>query len=122
MSSLAPREAGRLRRHRRIRKKMAGTADRPRLVVRRSHLHLYAQLIDDFSGRTLVTTSTRHEEFQSKKERTGNVGAAKQLGEMLAQKAKQAGIQKVVFDRGGYRYHGRVKALAESARSQGLEM
>ena len=117
------REGSRLRRHLRVRKKVVGTQERPRLVVRRSSLHLYAQIIDDLAGKTLLIRSTLHSDFKgaSKKSKGGNVEAAKKLGEVVAQAAKAAGVKKVVFDRGGYQYHGRVKALAEAARSQGLE-
>lgn len=114
------RELKRARRHLRVRKKVSGSLDRPRLVVHRSHLHLVAQIVDDMAGRTLLTCSTRHPEFRKKFPKGGNVEAAKQLGELVAQSASAAGIKKVVFDRGGYAYHGRVKALAEAARSKGL--
>jgi large subunit ribosomal protein L18 len=117
------RELNRIRRHGRVRKKVVGTKERPRLVVRRSSLHLYAQVIDDLSGKTLLIRSTLHPDFKklTAKSNGGNVDAAKKLGELVAQAAKAAGVKKVVFDRGGYQYHGRVKALAEAARSQGLE-
>ncbi len=115
------REIQRVRRHRRVRKKIMGTPERPRLVVRRSSLHLYAQIVDDMAGKTLVTCSTLQPAFRKNVARGGNVEAAKRLGEQVAQVAKAAGIGKVVFDRGGYLYHGRVKALAEAARAQGLE-
>ena len=116
-----PREKNRARRHFRLRKKISGTTDHPRLAVHRSSLHLYAQLIDDVAGKTLLACSTRHEEFQKAKTKGGTVEGAKRLGELVAKTAKAAGIKKVVFDRGGYPYHGRVKALAEAARAQGLE-
>ena len=119
---MAVREAGRLRRKDRIRKKLAGSSERPRLSVHRSHLHLEAQLIDDLAGRTLVHCSTRQKAFHQKGLKGGNLEGAKRLGEMVAQKAKEAGITKVVFDRGGFAYHGRVKALAEAVRAQGLEV
>ncbi len=111
-------ETGRLRRHRRIRKKMAGRSERPRLVVHRSHKNLYAQLIDDMTGRTLGSCSTLDEAFEGN---GGNTAAAQRLGEWVAKAAAAAGIKRVVFDRGGYRYHGRVKALADAARAKGLE-
>ena len=114
------RELKRARRHLRVRKKVSGGSDRPRLVVHRSHLHLVAQIVDDMAGRTLLTCSTRQAEFRTKFPKGGNVEAAKQLGELVAQSAPAAGIKKVVFDRGGYAYHGRVKALAEAARAKGL--
>lgn len=122
MSSLAIREAHRMRRHRRIRKKLSGSSERPRLVVHRSHLHLYAQLVDDSTGRTLLACSTRHPDLIRQVQRGGNVAAAKKLGEAVAESAVTAGIRKAVFDRGGYAYHGRVKALAEAARAKGLEL
>jgi len=115
------REKNRARRHFRLRKKISGTTDHPRLAVHRSSLHLYAQLIDDVAGKTLLACSTRQKEFQKANAKGGNVEAAKRLGELVATTAKAAGIKKVVFDRGGYPYHGRVKALAEAARAQGLE-
>ena len=116
------RELGRRRRHHRVRKRVSGDSARPRLVVRRSHLHLYAQMVDDSAGKTLLSASTRHPEFRKKFSKGGTVEAAKQLGEFVAQMAKQLSISKAVFDRGGYLYHGRVKALADAARSGGLEM
>ncbi|MCM8811907.1 MAG: 50S ribosomal protein L18 [Candidatus Omnitrophica bacterium] len=121
MSAYSNRELRRARRHARVRKKVTGTSERPRLVVRRSDLHLYAQIIDDLSGKSLLMRSTAHPDFKKKYKKGGNVEAAKKLGEEVANAAKMAGIKKVVFDRGGYLYHGRVKALADSARAQGLE-
>lgn len=120
MSSFT-REAGRIRRHVHVRKKVAGVPSRPRLVVYRSHLHLYAQIVDDASGKTLAAASTRHPEFLKQYPKGGNVEAAKKLGELVARAASLAGISTVVFDRAGYLYHGRVKALAEGARATGLE-
>ena len=99
-----------------------GTLERPRLVVHRSHLHLYAQIVDDQAGKTLVSCSTRHPQLRKEAPKGGNVEAAKRLGEWVAQTAVSAGIKKVVFDRGGYPYHGRVKALVEAARTKGLEL
>jgi large subunit ribosomal protein L18 len=104
--------------HERIRSKVRGTAERPRLAVYRSVGHIYAQLIDDHSGRTLVSASTVEKGNGGK---GGNVAAAKAIGRLAAERAKEKGIQKVVFDRGGYIYHGRVKALADAARAAGLE-
>jgi large subunit ribosomal protein L18 len=103
--------------HARIRERMSGTAQRPRLNVYRSLNHLYTQLIDDAAGVTLVSAST----LASKLPTGGNVAAAKELGKLIAQKAQEKGIKKVIFDRGGYLYHGRIKALADSAREAGLE-
>ena len=122
MSETSAREVSRLRRHSRIRKKVTGGADRPRMVVHRSHLHLVAQIVDDLAGKTLLTCSTRQSDFKKKFPKGGNVEAAKQLGGLVAQSAVAAGIKKVVFDRGGYGYHGRVKALADGARAKGLEL
>ena len=114
------RRDSRLRRHRRVRKKIHGTAQRPRLAVYRSNKHLVAQLIDDDSGRTVVSASSLEADFRGK-QGGGNVAAAKAVGGLVAQRAKQAGISKVVFDRGGFLYHGRIAALAEAAREGGLE-
>lgn len=112
---------GRLRRHRRIRKAIQGTKDRPRLAVRRSINHLYAQVIDDTLGKTLVQISTLSADLKdSIKKSSGNVKGATLLGTAIAEKCKKAGITKVVFDRAGYLYHGRVKALADAARKGGL--
>jgi len=104
--------------HRRIRRKLRGTAERPRLAVYRSVAHIYAQVIDDAAGATLVSASS-----VDKGGRTngGNVAAAKAIGKLVAERAKAKGIGRVVFDRGGYIYHGRVKALADAARAAGLE-
>ncbi|MBN1586887.1 MAG: 50S ribosomal protein L18 [Candidatus Omnitrophica bacterium] len=108
------------RRHRRVRKKVRGSTDRPRVAVFRSNMHLYAQVIDDMAARTLVAASTSEQALKDLP-RGNNVAAATKLGEVLAKKAGEAGIKAVVFDRGGYRYHGRVKALAEALRKGGLE-
>jgi len=106
--------------HERIRKRMQGTAQRPRLNVYRSLNHIYAQVIDDMSGQTLVSASTA--EGKKEDRRTGgNVAAAKSVGKTIAERAKAKGVTKVVFDRGGYLYHGRVKALADAAREAGLQ-
>ncbi len=103
--------------HKRIREKLSGTSQRPRLNVYRSLNHIYAQIIDDMGGKTLVSASTR----QAKSKTGGNVAAAKEIGKVVAQKAKEKGISQVVFDRGGYLYHGRIKALADAAREAGLK-
>jgi len=108
---------GRKRRHNRVRKKVTGYPDRPRLAVYRSNRHMYAQVIDDFAGRTLVAASTLKDAGSN----DDRLGAAKAVGEAIAGKAKDAGITTVTFDRGGFRYHGRVKAVAEGAREGGLE-
>ncbi len=115
------REARRHRRHRRIRKKVTGTSERPRLVVHRSHLNLGAQIVDDGAGRTLVSCSTLQSEFRKSHPKGGNVEGARILGERLAETALAAGIKTVVLDRGGYPYHGRIKALADGARTKGLQ-
>jgi large subunit ribosomal protein L18 len=108
--------------HERIRAKVHGTAERPRLNVYRSVNHIYAQLIDDHDGKTLVSASTVNgKKEKSAKKTGGNVASAKEVGKLIAQKAAEKGIKKVVFDRGGYLYHGRVKALADAAREAGLE-
>ncbi|HWQ54247.1 MAG TPA: 50S ribosomal protein L18 [Bryobacteraceae bacterium] len=104
--------------HDRIRQKVRGTAERPRLAVYRSVGHIYAQVIDDTAGRTLASASTVEKDNRRK---GGNVAAAKDIGKVLAERAKEKGIKRVVFDRGGYIYHGRVKALADAARAAGLE-
>jgi large subunit ribosomal protein L18 len=108
------------RRHRRVRKKVQGTTERPRLSVFRSARHVYAQVIDDTSGRTLAAASTMEKETRGGK--TANVDAAKSVGQRLGERAKAAGVTTVVFDRGGFRYHGRVAAVAEGARESGLEL
>jgi len=112
----------RLRRKRRVRKRIVGTSDRPRLTVFRSHKNIYAQIIDDDNGKTLVAASTAEKPLREKLGvSSGNKGAAQEVGAVLAAKAGQAGIKTVVFDRNGYPFHGRVKALAEAARKGGLE-
>ena len=110
--------AQRLKRHKRVRAHISGTAERPRLVVFRSANHIYAQAIDDQVGKTLAAAATNEKDFGAY---GGNVEAAKKLGGMIAERALKAGIENVVFDRGGYLYHGRVKALAEGAREGGLK-
>jgi large subunit ribosomal protein L18 len=110
--------AQRLKRHRRVRKNISGTAERPRLNVFRSLNHIYAQIIDDTNGVTLVSASSMEKDFNGY---GGNVEAAKAVGKKVAEKAVAAGIKSVVFDRGGYVYHGRVAALAEGAREGGLD-
>jgi large subunit ribosomal protein L18 len=107
--------------HIRIRKKLRGTTERPRLTVFRSTAHIYAQVIDDTKGVTLVAASSTEKAAAVKKGAGGNVAAAKEIGKRVAERAKENGINKVVFDRGGYIYHGRVKALADAAREAGLE-
>jgi large subunit ribosomal protein L18 len=104
--------------HQRIRRKLRGTAERPRLAVFRSVAHIYAQVIDDTAGSTLVSASSVD---KGGKTNGGNVAVAKAIGKLVAERAKEKGIQQVVFDRGGYQYHGRIKALADAARTAGLE-
>ena len=112
------KKAMRMHRHVRVRGKISGTPERPRLNVFRSNANIYAQLIDDVNGVTLVSANTLEKEFEGA---TGNAEAAKKVGLVLAERAKAKGIDLVVFDRGGYLYHGRVAALAEGAREAGLE-
>ncbi len=116
---LRTRHERRVRRHRRVRKKVMGTPERPRLCVYKSLRHLYAQLIDDQSGHTLVYVSTLDRELRDRV-RGPNREAAKEVGKLLAERAREKGIEKVVFDRSGYPYHGVVQALADSAREGGL--
>lgn len=113
------RSAGRRKRHGRIRNTLSGTQDRPRLNVYRSNKNIYVQLIDDLNGKTLASASTVDKEMSL--DSTGNVEAAQKIGEVIAKRAQEKGYKSVVFDRGGYLYHGRVKALADSARAAGLE-
>ncbi len=108
----------RIKRHNRVRGKISGTAERPRLCVFRSESNIYAQIIDDVAGNTLVAASSVEKGFEGN---GGNVEAAKKIGAAIAERALQKGIEEVVFDRGGYIYHGRVKALAEGAREGGLK-
>ena len=110
------RDAVRQRIHDRIRRKLAGTTERPRLSVHRSLNHIYAQVIDDQTGQTLVSAST----LAVKSKAGGNIAAAKEIGKTIAERAVEKGVKQVVFDRGGYLYHGRVKALADAARESGL--
>jgi large subunit ribosomal protein L18 len=111
----------RLRRHRRVRKKVNGTTERPRLAVFRSGHHIYAQVIDDTRGHTLAAASTLDGGLKSEVKYGGNVEAAKAVGKLVGERAKEAGIEQVVFDRGGFAYHGRIAALADAAREAGLQ-
>ncbi|MBI2149524.1 MAG: 50S ribosomal protein L18 [Acidobacteria bacterium] len=111
----------RLRIHRRIRKRLSGSTARPRLAVFRSNKHIYAQIIDDAKGATLIAASTRDADARQDLKNGGNVAAAKAVGKLVAARARAKGIEAVLFDRGGYLYHGRVKALAEAAREAGLK-
>ncbi|MBV8296545.1 MAG: 50S ribosomal protein L18 [Acidimicrobiia bacterium] len=111
----------RLRRHRRVRKHVTGTPERPRLAVFRSNKHISAQVIDDVGGRTLAAASSIEKDLKGVGGNTGNTDAAKKVGRLVSERAKAAGVSKVVFDRGGFLYHGRVAALADAAREAGLE-
>jgi len=111
----------RVRIHERIRHRVKGTPERPRLAVYRSLSHIYAQIIDDRVGKTLVAASSADKGTKKVLKGGGNVAAAKVIGKVVAERAKSAGVSKVVFDRGGYKYHGRVKALADAAREAGLQ-
>jgi large subunit ribosomal protein L18 len=113
------RNETRMRVHRRIRKRLRGAAERPRLNVYRSQKHIYAQVVDDVKGHTVAAASSREKDFGEKK--GGSVAAAKAVGKLVAQRAREKGLDQVSFDRGGYQYHGRVKALAEAAREAGLK-
>lgn len=115
------KNVSREKRHLRVRKKVSGTAERPRLNVYRSEMNIYAQVIDDLAGKTLVSASTLDKEIKEKLPVGSNKEAAKAVGELVAKRALEKGIKTVVFDRGGYIYHGRVKELAEAARSAGLD-
>ncbi|MBM7555072.1 50S ribosomal protein L18 [Thalassobacillus pellis] len=119
MITKADKNAVRKKRHARVRRTITGTAERPRLNVYRSNNHIYAQLIDDESQTTVASASTNDNGFDL--DTTGNVEAAKRVGQLVAERAQKNGFKNVVFDRGGYLYHGRVKALAEAAREAGLE-
>lgn len=122
MTSITQRKTeARERRHRRVRGRVAGTPQRPRLNVFRSGMNIYAQVIDDVAGRTLVSASTIDKGIVGQLEGKPKAEAARIVGKILAERAREAGISRVVFDRGGYRYHGRVAALAEGAREGGLE-
>jgi large subunit ribosomal protein L18 len=116
-----PREVSRLKRKKRIRKRLSGNQDRPRLTIFRSDKHIYAQIIDDTAGSTLAAASTLSPEYKQLEPPKGKLAAAKKVGELIASIARDKGITKVVFDRNGYIYHGRVQALADAARQAGLE-
>ena len=115
MAKRSPREL-RIRRHNRLRKKVSGTPERPRLNVFRSNVHIYAQIIDDVAGRTLASASTVEKDALNGTKTEQAVA----IGKLIAERAREAGLEKVVFDRGGFQYHGRVKALADAAREAGL--
>jgi large subunit ribosomal protein L18 len=115
----ARKRAGRVRRHSRVRRKIRGAAERPRLAVYRSNRHIYAQLVDDVAGRTVASASSLEEEVQGT---GGKRDMAKVVGQLIARRAKDAGVKRAVFDRGGRLYHGRVRSLAEGAREGGLQL
>ena len=120
MVSKKSRSEVRLNKHRRLRNRFSGTAERPRLAVFRSNNHMYAQIIDDVAGNTLVSASTVQKDVKAELEKTNNVDAAAYLGKVIAKKALEKGINEVVFDRGGFIYQGKVQALAEADREAGL--
>ena len=115
------KDGHRRRIHTRVRQTLAGTAERPRLCVYRSLGHIYTQVIDDRTGRTIASASSVDKETKKNLKGGGNIASAKAVGKIIAERAKAAGVGKVVFDRGGYKYHGRVKALADAAREAGLQ-
>jgi large subunit ribosomal protein L18 len=119
MNRVMDKDERRRRIHSRIRERVKGTAERPRLAIFRSLKHIYAQVVDDRAGRTLVAASSAEKDGPVAS--GGNLAGAKEVGKLVAQRAKSSGLKKVVFDRGGYLYHGRVKALADAAREAGLE-
>ncbi len=121
MDKAVAKRQGRIRRHKRVRKNVFGTAEKPRLCVYRSNEHIYAQLVDDSAGKTLVTASSIGKEGRAKVKDGGNASGAAEVGKLIAERAKKAGVETVVFDRGGNQYHGRVKALADAAREAGLK-
>ena len=121
MEKTTQKEASRKRRHQRVRKRVVGTSQRPRLNVSRSLKHIYAQVIDDTRGHTLVAASTLDPQLRDKVKDLTKTEQAKLVGGLLARRALERGVEKVAFDRGGYKYHGRVKSLAEAARKEGLE-
>ncbi|MBI3398783.1 MAG: 50S ribosomal protein L18 [Deltaproteobacteria bacterium] len=119
--AIEKKKEGHLKRKRRVRKTIIGTSERPRLNVYRSNKHIYAQIIEDATGKTLIATSTISKELKSKLKNSKKADAAKKVGEFVAKKAIANGIDKVVFDRGGFLYHGRIKAVADGAREAGLK-
>lgn len=121
MDKMKKRDTGHIRRKRRVRAKVSGTAERPRLCVTRTNTNIYAQVIDDTSGNTIVSASTLDKEFKDQNKTGGNLEAAEFVGNLVGKRAVEAGITSVVFDRSGRIYHGRVKALADAARDAGLK-
>ena len=120
MASTKARKGRRVMRHARVRRKVKGTSERPRLAVFRSLNHVYAQIIDDSQGVTLVAASTIDGELREQRDGKAKAETSKGVGQLIARRAKEHGVTQVVFDRGGYKYHGRVKALADAAREEGL--
>ena len=121
MVSKESRQEIRVKKHMKIRNRFSGTAERPRLAVFRSNNHVYAQVIDDVAGKTLVSASTLEKDIKAELKNTDDIDAATKIGDVVAKRALEKGIKAVVFDRGGYIYHGKVEALAEAARKAGLE-
>ena len=121
MVSKESRQKVRVKKHMKIRNRFSGTAERPRLAVFRSNNHVYAQVIDDVAGKTLVSASTLEKDIKAELKNTDDIEAATKIGEVVAKRALEKGIKAVVFDRGGYIYHGKVQALADAAREAGLE-
>ena len=121
MVSKDSRKINRIKKHQRIRNRFAGTAERPRLAVFRSNLHMYAQIIDDDAQKTLVAASTTEKAVKDELDKTNDTAAAAYVGTVIAKRALEAGITEVVFDRGGFVYHGKIQALAEAAREAGLQ-
>ena len=121
MITKGDKNKARVKRHLRVRKKINGTTQRPRLSVFRSSKHIYAQLIDDVLGVTVASASTLDKELAGQVSNGGNIEAARRIGELIANRAKAKGVEQIVFDRGGYLYHGRIQALADAAREAGLE-
>ena len=121
MVSKESRQKIRVKKHERLRNRYSGTANRPRLSVFRSNMHMYAQVIDDEAGKTICAASTVEKDAKSELEKTNDTEAAAYVGKLIAKRAMDTGIKEVVFDRGGYLYHGKVKALADAAREAGLE-
>ena len=121
MVSKESRQKVRAKKHMKIRNRFSGTAERPRLAVFRSNNHVYAQVIDDVAGKTLVSASTLEKDIKAELKNTDDIDAASKIGDVVAKRAIEKGIKAVVFDRGGYIYHGKVKALADAAREAGLE-
>ncbi|MGM0403474.1 MAG: 50S ribosomal protein L18 [Thermodesulfobacteriota bacterium] len=121
MAAMDTKKAMRLKRKNRIRTKVSGTQQRPRLTVFRSAKHIYAQIIDDTAGQTIISASTVEKQIREKEKAATKVGAADEIGKLVAKRALEKGISSVVFDRNGYKYHGRVKALSDGARETGLD-